>query len=90
MNVQKIALKIAYWLVAFSILVIIALTFFGRHLVQKESRKSVTVKEAWDNKTNIKFSDMNITLDDPITKKKSSKPEDASEKANADKAVQNK
>ncbi len=90
MNIQKIALKIAYWLVAFSILVIIALTFFGRHLVQKESRKSVTVKEAWDNKTNIKFSDMNITLDDSMTKKKSSKPEDASEKANADKAVQNK
>ena len=90
MNFQKIALKIAYLLVAFSILVIIGLTFYGRHMVTKESRKAVTVKNAFDTETKIKFSDMSITIDDSITKKSSSKPEDTTGNPDPDKAVQNK
>jgi hypothetical protein len=89
MDFQKIALKIAYWLVAVCILVIIALTFYGRHIVQKESKKAITVKEAWDTDTKITFSDMSITLDDSITKKTSPKAEDTPEKSESEKAAQN-
>ena len=90
MDFQKILLKAAYWLVAISIVVIIALTFYGNHLIKQESRKAVTVKEAFDNKTNIKFSDMSITLDDSITKKGVSKPVEAADNTGADKTVRNK
>ncbi len=89
MDFQKIAIKIAYWLIALSIVIVIAFTFFGRRLIQLESKKAITVKEAFDTETKIKFSDMSITLDDSITNKASSKAEETADKPESEKAAQN-
>jgi hypothetical protein len=42
MEFQKLLIKAAYWLVAISILVIIALTLFSSHLIKKQSKNPTT------------------------------------------------
>ena len=90
MNFHRILLKIAYWLIAISIVVMLGLTFFTRRLIKQESRRPVTVKEAFDTETKIKFSDMSITIDDTITKKDIEKFGDPTDKVEENKAVQDK
>ena len=90
MNIHKILLKIAYWLIAISIVIMLGLTFFSRQLVKKQSRKAVTVKEAFDTETKIRFSDMSISIDDTITKKDTEKFGDPTNKEEENNAVQDK
>ena len=90
MSIHRILIKIAYWLVAASILVIIILTFITNRMLKQQStgKKPVTVKEAWDTETKIKFSDMNITIDDSVTSKKSSTDEKAEDTADEEEPIQ--
>ncbi|MGD9161402.1 MAG: hypothetical protein PVG39_23510 [Desulfobacteraceae bacterium] len=72
MNFQKIALKIAYWLVAFSILVLIGFTFYARHLIsgQSQSTQNISVKKTeTEESTNIEISGMSMTIDNEKAKK---------------------
>ena len=72
MNVQRILLKIAYWLVALSILILIGFTFYARHIISSQSQgnqaTSVEDGEAEEG-TNIKFSGMSLTIDNEKAKK---------------------
>ena len=71
MNFQKIALKIAYWLVAFSILVLIGFTFFARHIISGKSQSTQNVsveKIETEESTNIEISGMSMTIDNERAK----------------------
>lgn len=72
MNIQRILLKIAYWLVALSIVVLIGFTFYARHIISQQSQgtQNSFVKNAEEEEgTNIKFSGMSLTIDDEKAKK---------------------
>ena len=69
MNFQKIALKIAYWLVALSILILIGFTFYARHIISSQSQNTPEKKAETEEISNIKFSGMSLTIDNKKVKK---------------------
>lgn len=69
MDIQKILLKIAYWLVALSIVVLIAFYFFARHVMTGPSGNISVRKIEKEEKTNIEFSGMSVSLDNKKAKK---------------------
>lgn len=69
MNWQKTLLKIAYWLVALSIVVLIGFTFYARHIITGESQKAPVKETVTEETTNINFSGMSLTIDDKKAKK---------------------
>lgn len=93
MNFQKILLKIAYWLVAFSIFVLLGLMFFSSHLSKKQAKGIATQNHATqttDTDTNINFSGMSVTIDDKIAKKEVAEIKEAIEKETNSNATQDK
>lgn len=69
MNFQKIALKIAYWLVALSIVVLIGFTFYAHHVISNQSKNTPVKKVEMEETSNIQFSGMSLTIDNKKTKK---------------------
>ena len=69
MNFQKIALKIAYWLVALSILVLIGFTFYARHIISGQSQNATVKKTKTEETSNIQISGMSLSRDDEKAKK---------------------
>lgn len=73
MNVQRILLKIAYWLVAISIVVLIAFTFYARHIISQQSQQppTITVKKSHDTdeETNFEYSGMSLKIENNKAKK---------------------
>ena len=60
MNFQKILLKIAYWLVALSIVVLIGFTFYARHIISEKSQKASVKKTEAEKTSNIQIKGMSI------------------------------
>ncbi|NLD35840.1 MAG: hypothetical protein GX654_03140 [Desulfatiglans sp.] len=62
-NMQKIFMKIATFLVALSIVVVIALLFFRHQIINRKSKPAVTVQSAMDKETKFNYSGMSLTVD---------------------------
>ncbi len=69
MSIHRVLLKIAYWLVALSIVVLIGLTFFARRVITQQSQPAPVEKTVTEETTSIKFSGMTLTRDDGKSKK---------------------
>jgi peroxiredoxin family protein len=69
MNFQKILLKIAYWLVALSILVLIGFTFYARHVITSQSQNAPVKKTEIEETSNIQVKGMSLSRDDEKAKK---------------------
>ena len=83
MNFQKIALKIAYWLVAFSILVLIGFTFFARQIISGNSQSTQDVsveKIETEESTNIEIAGMSMKIDNEKAKEEVAALRDAMKK----------
>jgi len=76
MKIHNILLKIGYWLVALSILVIIGLTFFTRRILSEQSQKPAVENTEQEEVTNIKFSGVTVVRAD-----KAKKDEDGTKEA---------
>ncbi len=73
---HRILLKIAYWLVAVSIVVLIGLTFYTNHYIKKKSLEekgisfeSAPVEEPEDTGTNVSIGGMSVTVESKNNKK---------------------
>ena len=80
MNFQKIILKIAYWLVALSIVVLIGFTFYVRHIITSQPQNAPVKKTETEETTNIKFSGMSLTIDNKKAKKEVEEVKEAAKK----------
>ena len=73
MDIQKILLKIAYWLVALSIVVLLGFTMYARHILSGQSQGSQNISirktEKTEEDTNIQFSGMPVSIDNKKAKK---------------------
>lgn len=86
---QKIFMKIATFLVALSIVVIIALLFFRHQIINRKTAPAETVQSAMDKETKFNYSGMTLTVDTskPVAIPRDMKKEPVTEerdKANAD------
>jgi hypothetical protein len=88
-NMQKNFIKAGYVLVALSIVAIVALLLFRQYILKPKSAPPITVKEAYEKKTNFKYSGMSLTIDtskpvaiprdmkkEPVTEEKDKAEED--------------
>ena len=91
MTIQKILLKIAYWLVALSILVLIGFTFYARHIISQQSGTQQTSdkKTETEETTNIQFSGMSVTIDNDKAKKQVAEIKEAIKKDEEGRTDQN-
>ncbi|GEM_PF-2595223 len=62
-SMQKILMKIATFLVALSIVVIIVLLFFRHQIMNRKSTPAATVQGAMDKETKFDYSGMSLTVD---------------------------
>ena len=69
MKFHKILLKIAYWLVALSILVLLGFTFYARHVISDKSQDDTAKKVEVEETSQIEISGMSLTLDNEKAKK---------------------
>ena len=85
MDIQKILLKIAYWLVALSIVVLLGFTMYARHILSGQSQESqnIAIKktEKKEEGPNIQFSGMSVTVDNKKAKKEIAELKAAMKKA---------
>lgn len=89
MNWQKILLKIAYWLVALSIVILLGFTFYARHVISGKSQNTPVEKPDTEESTNIEFSGMSLTIDDEKAKKEVAEIKEAIKKDEGEKTDQN-
>ena len=89
MNVHKVLLKIAYWLVALSILILIGLTFYARRVITQQSQPVAVENTVEEETTSIKFSGMTLTRDDGKSKKEATEIKETSKKDEVEQPVQN-
>ena len=75
-NFHRILLKIAYWLVAISIVVLIGLTFYTNHYIKKNSGnekginfESAPVEKAEDSNSKVNIGGMSVTIESKSDKK---------------------
>lgn len=88
MNFQRILLKIAYWLVALSIVVLIGLTFYARHVITGQSQKTTEKPAVNDESTKIEFSGMSLTIDNEKAKEDVAEMKEAMKKEETGKTGQ--
>ena len=70
MSFHKLLLKISYWLVAISIVVIILLTFFGQRIIKQASEEAAKQDGAVaEETTNVEMSGITIIRDESKVKK---------------------
>lgn len=62
-KMQKIVMKIGYFFIALSILLVIGLLFFRNHLLNIQSGPPKTLVNQNINDTKIKYSGMSISID---------------------------
>ena len=81
MKIYNVLLKIAYWLVALSIVVLIGLTFYARRVITQQSQpapvKSTAVVE---EESTVKISGMTLTFDSKKPKKEVTENKEVIEK----------
>ena len=80
MNFQRILLKIAYWLVALSIVVLIGLTFYARRVITGQSQKTTEKPAVTEESSKIEFSGMSLTIDNEKAKKEIAEMKEAMKK----------
>ena len=88
MNFQRILLKIAYWLVALSIVVLIGLTFYARRVITGQSQKTAEKPAVSEESTKIEFSGMSLTIDNEKGKKEVAEMKEAIKKEETGKTDQ--
>ena len=90
MDIQKILLKIAYWLVALSIVVLIGFTLYARHILSGQSQESQNISvrktETTEEGTNVQFSGMSVTIDNKKARKEIAELKAAMQKDEEDRA----
>lgn len=83
MKIQSILLKIAYWLVALSIVVLIAFTFYARHIISQQSQNNQNIsveKTGTEERSSFDISGMSLKIDNEKAKKEVAELKEAMKK----------
>ena len=87
MNFQKLILKIAYWLVAISILVLLGFTFIARRIISEQPQGDAPANQlVIEETTKIDVHGISVTFDDKKAQKEVAELKEAMKKEEAGRA----